>query len=209
MNYTEACEWLGVDTQETLDEGSLKMAFRRAAIKEHPDKSNHSNATERFQNVKRAHEFLEKCLERGETGRNADLSRTDEDDGKYEYHHEDDDDILEEFLAHMVFTRMMFGGGPRGGPFGGGPRGGPSGFSFMFGGGGGMGGMYDIGEEYSDEDEYYDSEEEEEERRMWLKENEAPLLDEWVKIVNLKSSAHQHLNGQKARAVDYNENNRK
>ena len=157
MNYSTACGWLGVDPEEALDESSLRMAFRRAAIKEHPDKSSHENATERFQNVKRAHEFLEDCVERGETGRNADLDRTDEDEEPYHYHHEDEDDILEEFLAHIFFAKMMFGGGRGPSPFGGrggrGGRGGGPSFMgpFMFHGG--MPGMY-AHDEDSDEDDY-------------------------------------------------------
>lgn len=82
MNYEAACEWIRLDPKVEIDEVSLKKAYRKAAILEHPDKSSHEDATSRFQSVKRAHECLEHCVERGETGENADLECMDDrDDG--------------------------------------------------------------------------------------------------------------------------------
>ena len=36
MNYNEACQWLDLDPSVILEESSVKTAFRRAAIREHP-----------------------------------------------------------------------------------------------------------------------------------------------------------------------------
>jgi curved DNA-binding protein CbpA len=114
MDYPTACQWLGVASDVEIDEAALKVAFRKAAMREHPDKSSHENATQRFQSIKRAHEFLVQCVTRGETGRNTNRQRTDEDD-------DDDgfggakDDLDEELLAYWFFRSaqhfMHFRGG--------------------------------------------------------------------------------------------------
>jgi curved DNA-binding protein CbpA len=107
MDYPTACQWLGVASDVEIDEAALKVAFRKAAMREHPDKSSHENATQRFQSIKRAHELLVQCVARGETGLNANRQRTDEDDDGFGGAK---DDLHEAMLAHLFF-RMHFGGG--------------------------------------------------------------------------------------------------
>jgi curved DNA-binding protein CbpA len=128
MDYSAACQWLGIDDPTIeLDESILKSVFRRTAVHEHPDKSHHEDATQRFQMVKRAHDFLIQCVGRGETGPNA-PSYTDEDgdgdDDDDEYYYEDDEDdddndFVDLFMAHIFATGgggVHFSHGPRGGP---------------------------------------------------------------------------------------------
>jgi curved DNA-binding protein CbpA len=254
MDYTEACRWLELDPKHEIEEDMLKRAFRKAAIREHPDKSRHQDATKRFQSVKRAHELLDSCVERGETGPYADLERTD-DHGKDDKGGDYDVDIVDHFMAHVYFSHLqhqmhhhMGGGG-----FGvgvGGPR------------------VYyedDDDDDYYDEDDDsydydydHDSEDEhdrytemERRRQQAMKEGrgffeswsvkqlqqeaarrgfstkglqqdslvelliedeakkqkkrelkkKAPLIDEWVEIVGLTSQPH--LNGMKAKAIDF------
>jgi curved DNA-binding protein CbpA len=113
MDYPTACQWLGVASDVEIDDAALKLAFRKAAMREHPDKSSHENATQRFQSIKRAHEFLVRCVTRGETGHNANRQRTDEDDDAL--YGGAEADLYEEMLAHLFFRSaqhfMHFGGG--------------------------------------------------------------------------------------------------
>ena len=123
MNYNEACQWLDLDPSVTLQESSVKTAFRRAAIREHPDKSSHPNATERFQHIQQAYEYISKCVEMNETGPNANHYRTDAD---YESDDDLDDDEehvnqrrawMEEMLAKMLLKIVLMenlGGGASG-----------------------------------------------------------------------------------------------
>ena len=92
MNYQEACGWLGLDPYLEIDESVLKSAFRRAAIREHPDKSSHEQATQRFQRVQEANELVLQQVQLGATGSSADLEATMEDDGVYECHEDEDRD---------------------------------------------------------------------------------------------------------------------
>jgi DnaJ-class molecular chaperone len=134
MNYQEACTWLQLDPRdESLDEASLKRAFRRIAMQEHPDKSNHSDATRRFQNVQQAQELVLQQIQLGRTGKHANLKATlkqqqdtkDEDKapsghrrrGYYGGDDEEEDmpDILEHiFMAHLFSTNFSGHGRGRG-----------------------------------------------------------------------------------------------
>lgn len=56
QKYEESCDILGVDYKAGRDE--IRMAYRRKAKKYHPDISRRPNATEMFQKVNDAYEFL-------------------------------------------------------------------------------------------------------------------------------------------------------
>lgn len=161
----EACEWLQLDPKHDIDEDKLKRAFRKSAIREHPDKSCHEDSTKRFQSVKRAHTFIEQCVERGETGSNADLERTD-DHNEDDYDDDDDHvDIFEHFMAHVYVSHLqhqmrshMGGGGGGGGRSGGMP------FGMRFRATHTSGGRtYEVDEDYDydDDEDYYEYEDDE------------------------------------------------
>lgn len=54
--YNEACDILELPQKFTIEE--LKQAYRKKALKFHPDKNPESNATEQFQKISEAYEFL-------------------------------------------------------------------------------------------------------------------------------------------------------
>ena len=54
--YNEACDILDLPQKFTIEE--LKQAYRKKALKYHPDKNPESNATEQFQKISEAYEFL-------------------------------------------------------------------------------------------------------------------------------------------------------
>ena len=137
MKYEEACRILGVDagTSAPLDASQLKTAFKRAALKHHPDKNpdNVDQAKELFQGVTKAYNFLTLCVERGHTGPNQPRFATadqydeayngeeeeEEDDDEY---YDDEDEAYQDFLFQSFFQQMHHGyGHPQGrGSFGGG-----------------------------------------------------------------------------------------
>jgi curved DNA-binding protein CbpA len=121
MSYSEACQWLNLDPNPNniLDESILKIAFRKAAMKEHPDKSTCPNATERFQAVTHAHEYLVKCVMARRGGANHE---------DYSFQEENDDDDLydeEEAYYKDLYARIFVFFGPGG-----------TSMRFSFGGGG-------------------------------------------------------------------------
>jgi hypothetical protein len=135
MNYQQACDWLDVDASTTLDESILKTAFRKSAMREHPDKSDHTEATHRFQCVQHAHEYLLKCVARNATGPTANYDMYNNDDEDDDYDNEEDEDDYEYYedgenpfedlfrAFHMHFGIHVHFGGPGGGMggMGGGP----------------------------------------------------------------------------------------
>ena len=54
--YSEACDILDLPQKFTIEE--LKQAYRRKALKFHPDKNPEADATEQFQKISEAYEFL-------------------------------------------------------------------------------------------------------------------------------------------------------
>lgn len=57
--FIEACVSLGVDP-DTITGDVLKRQYRMMALKYHPDKNKESNASEKFQEVQNAYEYLKK-----------------------------------------------------------------------------------------------------------------------------------------------------
>eukprot|EP00978_Attheya_sp_CCMP212_P039704 scaffold208923_cov51-Attheya_sp.AAC.3 len=111
MRYAEACEWLELDPRVSLDESKLRTCFKKAAIREHPDKSSADDANHRFQQVNHARQYLLKCVARGETGVNAyeedddDANKDDDDDDDDDdcYYDEDMED-MDDFFHMPVFS---------------------------------------------------------------------------------------------------------
>ena len=138
MRLGEAREILGVDPSATPDE--VKKIYRRLCIREHPDKSDAADATERFQNIQDAWTCCQAAEEAGAWSDDDFGDSDDDDDGMYA-----DEDMAMELFAQM-FGAAMFGGGRAGPMFGGAggfPFGGfpfPGGFPGDGPGGGGPGG---------------------------------------------------------------------
>jgi hypothetical protein len=61
MNYKHACFLLEIDDVLTID--LLKRQYRRKALQYHPDKNKSEDASETFNNIKNAYEFLLKHLD--------------------------------------------------------------------------------------------------------------------------------------------------
>lgn len=57
MNYKKACHILNL-TSENADKETLKRQYRINALLYHPDKNNSENATEKFQEVQTAYEYM-------------------------------------------------------------------------------------------------------------------------------------------------------
>ncbi|CAB9513037.1 expressed unknown protein [Seminavis robusta] len=131
MNYIQACERLDIPTDVTLEDADLKKAFKRAALKHHPDKNlaNPQAAKENFHLISTAYDFLSQCVTRQQTGPNQPRYATsdnpngmmfddDDDDDYYDDDYDDDDEWVD---MHDILFRSFFSHFHRGGPsFGGG-----------------------------------------------------------------------------------------
>ena len=146
MKKKEAREILGV--QESDDEAVIKKAYRKLALKNHPDKNKGSEESkQKFQQISEAY----KCL--------TDPKYFDENMDGMEGFSMDEEELFAMFNMMFGFDNMFDGG--RGGGIGGGGGGlfdlfefldgGDDGIGGLFGGGGmgggmmgGMGGMFDL-----------------------------------------------------------------
>jgi DnaJ-class molecular chaperone len=63
MNYKKACEILTINSKEEITKNVLKRQYRLKALKYHPDKNNDVNASEKFQEIHDAYEYLLNKLE--------------------------------------------------------------------------------------------------------------------------------------------------
>lgn len=59
--YNNACICLGIET-DSFTFGQLKRQYRMLALKYHPDKNKDNNASEKFQEVQNAYEYLKKYV---------------------------------------------------------------------------------------------------------------------------------------------------
>lgn len=60
MNFRKACEIFDLDDSTDINVKELKQRYKIYALKYHPDKNKSSNATEKFQELNSAYEFLSK-----------------------------------------------------------------------------------------------------------------------------------------------------
>lgn len=63
MNYNTACKILQIDKNDFLDEKNIKKQYRILALMYHPDKNNSPDASDKFQEIHDAYEFLMKYEE--------------------------------------------------------------------------------------------------------------------------------------------------
>ena len=84
--YNEACDILDLPQKFTIEE--LKQAYRKKALKFHPDKNPEADATEQFQKISEAYEFL------SNVGVEYDENHIDEDISGY-------DNILKNFIRYF------------------------------------------------------------------------------------------------------------
>ena len=65
MNYTIACEILGVSKNDTLDD--INKKHKKLARKYHPDINKSSNATKKAQEINQAYDYLKEHYENRST----------------------------------------------------------------------------------------------------------------------------------------------
>ena len=114
MRKSEARAILELAPDASFDDA--RKAYRRLLLTEHPDKSKHPDANQRFQRIQDAYTCLQAA---DESGRFDDDDDYDEDDEEEVIVYDDDDELVSDLLE-----RMFGFGGPRT------PGGFPSGFVF-------------------------------------------------------------------------------
>lgn len=93
MKLDEACVWLGLPPRGTFTIEAVKKAYKKAAIKHHPDKNiGDEGATERFQNVGQAYKVIITHVKRNAASSGGaaaecsdDESADEEEDERYSY----------------------------------------------------------------------------------------------------------------------------
>lgn len=92
MKLAEACSVLGLPSTPVPEDDAIRKAFRREALKHHPDKNigDEAGAAERFQRVKAASECVVRYKKRGGEGGPGDGAPAEEEDG---------DDAFADFMA--------------------------------------------------------------------------------------------------------------
>lgn len=58
MNFQKACKILDLDDNKVINLNEIKQKYKTYALKFHPDKNNSTNATERFQEINSAYQYL-------------------------------------------------------------------------------------------------------------------------------------------------------
>jgi len=95
LSWPEACAILDIDPQADVDEALLKKAYKKAALRHHPDKNPGQDTTPAFRRVTEAYQWLQRHLKRGNVDYDED---NDEDNDEY-----DDDDYFKDLFAAMFF----------------------------------------------------------------------------------------------------------
>ena len=86
LEYNEACDILDLPSKFTIEE--LKQAYRKKALKYHPDKNPEADATEQFQKISEAYTYLSNV--------GVEFSESDVDEEYSEY-----DTILKSFIKYF------------------------------------------------------------------------------------------------------------
>ena len=101
IDYQEACSLLGLPCTadpKDIDDDQLKKAFRKAALKAHPDKGGSDDA---FRKVKAASECIVRAKKHG-ISRVNDVIDSDDDENNFEaFFDEEGDDIMAEIILRM------------------------------------------------------------------------------------------------------------
>lgn len=84
MNYVDACNILGIDSNIEYSIDELKRAYRQNALAYHPDKNPGSDTSEIFHNVQNAYEFL--LIEFGYADSDDDDFEGDDENNVYSFH---------------------------------------------------------------------------------------------------------------------------
>ncbi len=101
IDYEEACALLGLPCSSNpndIDDDQLKKAFRKAALKAHPDKG---GSDDEFRKVKAASECIVRAKKHG-ISRVNDVIDSDDEEGNFEaFFDEEGDDIMAEIILRM------------------------------------------------------------------------------------------------------------
>jgi hypothetical protein len=70
MNFQKACKVLDLDDNNVINLNEIKQKYKIYALKYHPDKNNSTNATERFQEINAAYQYLSNHYQENIEGNN-------------------------------------------------------------------------------------------------------------------------------------------
>jgi DnaJ-class molecular chaperone len=85
MNFKKACNFLDIKHDIEITKEILKRQYRIQALKYHPDKNKNENASEHFQNIQMAYEYLSENID-------------------YDYFKNDEDDYQKQNYNSMLFS---------------------------------------------------------------------------------------------------------
>jgi DnaJ-class molecular chaperone len=85
MNFKKACNFLDIKHDIEITKELLKRQYRIQALKYHPDKNKNENASEHFQNIQMAYEYLSENID-------------------YDYFKNDEDDYQKQNYNSMLFS---------------------------------------------------------------------------------------------------------
>ena len=76
MNFKKACKILDIDGEVSKE--ILKRQYRMLALKYHPDKNKSENASDQFQNIQMAYEYLSENIDYDNTDSDSECSQNRE-----------------------------------------------------------------------------------------------------------------------------------